>query len=608
MRALVTGGYCKRLLHVSLETGKHCIEEIPEEVLKDNLGGRGLGAWLLRRLVEGPGLDPFSPSNPLIFSTGPLTGTPFPTSSRAVLTTKSPLTGIYLYSMAGGRFGRSLKKAGFDCLVVTGRASEPSLLIVRDESVFIRPAAGLKDMEVSQTVGAVKEAHGEDLSVIAIGPAGERKVLFASIMTDDHRSLGRGGGGAVMGSKNLKAIGVAGQAQVRPVDKGGFMAGLRAIMEDIRENPGPRRDFPRYGTADGPALLSAWGILPTRNWTHGTFPEAGRISMPYLREEGGFVRRDVGCQGCPIRCGKEMHVEKGEFAGAWNIGPEYETLYALGSNLGIGSPEFVIHANQRCDELGLDTISTGVTMGFAMECFERGILSADDTGGVELRFGNHRAAAAVLEEIAMRRGIGDLLAQGTRRAAGHLGQEVAEFAMQCKGLELGGYDPRGALSQTVVYAAGNRGGCHHAIGLAARWELNCARPLSSADVGMVIRELARERILLDSLPACTFALQPKRHLPLVASALRALTGWEWDPEGLLAVGDRVNTLERSFNCREGYTAAHDLLPERLHRVPLPDGPAKGRTVPRGFFREILRDYYRAMGWDEETGVPRGLNS
>lgn len=607
MLARVTGGYCKRILHVSLDTGRHCVEEIPEEVLRDHLGGRGLGVWLLHRLAR-PGLDPLSPSNPLVFSTGPLTGTAFPTSSRVVLTTKGPLTGIYLYSVAGGGFGRSLKKAGFDCLVVTGIAPEQSVLIIRDDQVSVRPSPELKDMEVSPTLRTVNNAHGEDLSFIAIGPAGERKVRFASVMTDDHRSFGRGGGGAVMGSKNLKAIGVAGQMRVGPVDREGFVAGLRGIMKDITENPGPRKDFPRYGTADGPELLSGWGILPTRNWTHGTFPDAWRISMPYLREGGGFVRRDVGCPSCPIKCAKEMRVESGEFAGAWDIGPEYETLYALGSNLGIGIPEFVIHANHRCDELGLDTISTGVTIGFAMECFESGVLSADDTGGLDLRFGNHRAAAVLLEEIAMRRGIGDILAEGTRRAARGLGKGTDHFAVQCKGLELGGYDPRGALSQAVVYAAGNRGGCHHALGLAARWELNTGTPLSSVDVGVVIRDLARERILLDSLPACTFAIQPKRHLSLVAKVLEALTGWKWDPEDLLSMGDRVNTLERSFNRREGYTAAHDTLPERLFRDPLPDGPARGKVVPEGQFRKMLRDYYKAMGWDEETGTPRGLNT
>lgn len=601
------GGYRQRLLSVDLETGEARQEEISGELLRGHLGGRGLGAALLHQAIV-PGLDPFSPSNPLIFSTGPLTGTPFPTSSRAILTTKSPLTGIYLYSVAGGRFGRSLKRAGWDRLVVTGMAPEPSVLIVRGGLASVHPAPELKGMEISPTMRAVKEIYGDEFSFIAIGPAGESRVRFASVMTDDHRSFGRGGGGAVMGSKNLKAIGVAGQMRVGPVDQEGFVAGLMGIMKDIMENPGPRKDFPRYGTADGPALLSGWGILPTCNWKRGTFPDAWRISMPYLREQGGFVQRDVGCHSCPIRCGKEMRVESGDFAGSWNVGPEYEALYALGSNLGIGSPEFVIHANQRCDELGMDTISTGVTIGFAVECFERGVLSADDTGGLDLRFGDHRAAAVLLEEIAMRRGIGDVLAEGTRRAARRLGKGTDCFAMQCKGLELGGYDPRGALSQAVVYGAGNRGGCHHAIGLAARWELNSGTPLSSVDVGVVIRDLARERILVDSLPACAFALQPKRHLLLVAQVLEALTGWKWDPEDLLSMGDRVNTLERSFNCREGYTAAHDTLPERLFRDPLPDGPARGKVVPEGQFRRMLRDYYRAMGWDEETGAPRGLNT
>jgi len=600
---LQVGGYWHKILHVNLTERKHWVEDIQDSLLRTYLGGRGLGIKLLAD-IGNQGPDPLSPNNPVILLTGPLTGTPFPSSSRTVLVTISPLTGIYLYSVVGGKFGKDLKKAGYDAVIIDGMASDLSVLVIKDGKVEIEEVAEMRGFEVTATVEAVQTRFGDALSTLAIGPAGENMVKFASITSNDNRSLGRGGAGAVMGSKKLKAIAVSGSLEIIPFNKEGFSLGLKRFIANVKENPGPRKDFRRYGTADGPEIMSALSVLPTRNWSRGTFDQAWKISMPYLREEGGYVRRDTGCHSCIVRCSKEMAVKEGEFAGAWNEGPEYETLYALGSNLEIDSPEFIIHANQRCDELGIDTMSAGVAIGFVMECFEKGILTTEDTDGIELRFGNYQAASQIIELIAQRRGIGDFIAEGTKRMAEKLGKGTSDFAMHVKGMELGGYDPRGALGQAIVYAAGNRGGCHHSIGLSAHKELNERTSSCSDNKGILVRGLARERMVIDSLTGCTFAVNLQRHMPMLIQMLRALTGWDWDAEELLETGDRINTLERAYNCRNGYTNQDDILPPRLYQdqEPQSQGSENKKGISKVDLQKMLREYYGIMGWDPETGI------
>lgn len=594
------GGYTRRLLRVDLGSETYEVEEKTEDFCINSLGGRSLGIRLLWEELS-PEVDPLSEENIIIFCSGPFAGTSFPTGSRAVLVTKSPLTGIYLYSIAGARLGRALKKAGYDALIIKGKSSVPTNLIIDDEKVLFQDAGDTWGLEVTPTTQKLRAEVGSNFSIAAIGPAGEKMVKFAAVNTDDCRSFGRGGGGAVMGSKNLKAVAIRGSAQVKPVHPERFKAGLAELLARIKNRPGPRIDFPRFGTADGPAILSGFGILPTYNWSQGTFAGAEEISMPYLRNKG-YVQKDVGCHTCPVKCGKRMVVNYGDYAGARCDGPEYETLYALGANCGIKDVDFIIAANMLCDELGLDTISTGVTISFAMECFKKGIINKADTGGLTLDFGNKKAAMSLIKSIAYRQGLGDLLAEGTRKASAKLGKGSISFAMQCKGMELGGYDPRGALGQAIVFAAGNRGGCHHSIGLVARQEINQGTQFITEGKALLVREAARTRILLDSLCGCSFALDKNLDSQLMVDLLQSLTGHNYDSNCLLTIADDTNTLERAFNIREGITQANDCLPDRLLKEPLPYGLAKGRKVSLEKLQAMLNEYYRIMGWDD-TGKP-----
>ena len=593
-----------RVLRVDLSSGTSKIEKIDQETVSRFIGGRGLGAKIMWDEV-GPAIEALSPENKVILATGPLTGTGFPTASRVIMLTKSPLTGTYMYTMAGGRLGANMRQAGYDIIIVEGKAEKPVNLLITPDGIKVREAQYLWGMGTTLALYHLKNEIGSSFSGAIIGPAGENLIPYAGVSTDDWRQFGRGGLGAVMGSKNLKAIMVEkGHKQISMADPGQYKQIFKRIMTDFKAKPGNGDSFARYGTGESQEARSALGGLPTSNWAQCTFSKARDISMNYMRDNLGLVVKDTGCFGCPLRCGKLTLVKEGPFAGASCDGPEYESIFALGSACGIGDPEAIIAANQLCDELGLDTISAGVSIAFAMECFERGYLTREDTGGLEVRFGNSKAVLALLEDIAYRRGFGALLAMGTKRVAEQIGQGSEYFAMHVKGMELGGYEPRTAKGQAIVFAAGNRGGCHHAIGLPVFEELKLGIHKELKGKGELVKRHAALRIIQDSGPNCTFAYNRSFDWQNWSELLSAALGHTYTIEDLYTAAARINTLERCYNIREGFTSADDTLPGRLMEEPVPDGPGSGERVSPEDLRNLLEQYYTAMNWDTDTGIPK----
>jgi len=590
-------GYLGRILRVNLTTMKISDEPLKIDYARKFIGGRGLAAKILFDEVERD-VDPLSPANRIIFATGPLSGVA--TSARCTLTTKSPLTGIYLYSVAGGDFGPAIKRSGFDAIIVGGRTEKPVYLSVDDGKAVLRDAEWLWGVPTFEASRLIKETVGADSRIALIGPAGERLVKFSSVITDNRRAFGRGGAGAVMGSKNLKAVAFRGTKRPLVANRELFSSTLQEIHRSIRENPGPRKDFPLSGTQDGSLTCSGWGIYPTRNWTSGTFEGAEKISYPRLRDN--FVIRDTGCVGCPTRCAKITLVREGPYAGSLTEGPEYETLYALGGCCGVDSPEALITADMLCDNLGLDTMSTGVTIAFAMECFGKGLITKEDTGGLEFNFGNHDTVVKAVKMCAYRQGFGDTLAEGTRRLAEKIGRGSERFAMHVKGLELGGYDPRGAFGQGLQFAVGSRGGCHHSLGLPARVETVKRIQFEVEGKGKMLKSLAISRVLFDCAELCTF-INNAISLENIASLLTAVRGEVVTAKDLETIGERIITLERAFNACMGLSRIDDVLPRRLLEDPLPDGAARGRTVKAEDLELMKEEFYRGMDWDVETGLP-----
>ncbi|MEA3396056.1 MAG: aldehyde ferredoxin oxidoreductase family protein [Chloroflexota bacterium] len=577
------------------------------------LGGRGLGAALLFRHLADPS-DPFASGNPLIFAVGPLTGTPWPAGARTHVTFHSPLTGVYGYANAGGFFGAALRRAGYDALVITGRAEQPVYLEVTPDGIAIRPAGRLWGLGVHATHEALATGGAR---VACIGPAGENGVRFAAIIGDGSRAAARCGGGAVMGSKNLKAVVVHGQ---RPLDlPAEFRALARRAFEQVRDHPNVTglRD---WGTVHLVTVKNYSGDLPARNHQLGQVPWADRIDAQVIAR---YTRKTKGCFACPIRCGRVTRIESGPYAGDLE-GPEYESLDALGPMCWIDDPEVIIHANRLCDDLGLDTISTGVTIAFAMECHQRGLLNDAE---LSLEWGDVDTLLGLIQRIARRQGLGSLLAEGVRRAAQSIGGDAAYYAMHVKGMELPRQEPRIAKGFGLGHATSNRGADHlyalPTIDLARN--LDAAKRIFSPEIIPALMDTDDETYkpdliifsehycaVSDALGVCkfttaeTYALFPDD----LAAGLSALWGREVTAEELLTAGERIVNLERLYNARLGLSRANDHLPARFTAEPLEiydfdrDG-ATGEPVHVGRLHDfdgMLSRYYQLRGWDE-NGVP-----
>ncbi len=589
-------GYQGRLLRIDLSTGRSWAEKIPPEVLRAYIGGIGLGTWLLYEYCAA-GTDPLGPENSLIFVTSPFVGTAITTSAKFAVLAKSPLTGFIGDSLSGSHLAIALKRTGYDALVITGACSRWSVLHVRDDVVEQRDAGHLLGLDTIATDAAVRsELPGT--RVAAIGPAGEQLVRFATI-SNDGRHAGRTGTGAVMGSKRLKAIAVHGSGPIRVADPSGLKAFNQQLIE---RSHGPHTA--KYRLLGTPANLLAFdrlGVLPSYNFTQATFDGAEQLSGEELYQH--HLAKVAACASCTVGCEHLYRALDEDPADATRL--EYETTFALGPMLGIADPDAVIRAARLCDRLGLDSISAGGTLAWAMECVECGLLRDDDLGGIALRFGNAEAVGAALRAIAAREGIGDLLAEGSRRAAERVGKGSAAWAMHVKGLEMPGYEPRGLKTLALGFAVSPRGACHNR---SAAYEADL-----SGEVDRFAAEVARGRIaadaedlaaVLDSLILCKFIRKCFDDLYAdTAEMYRLVTGWPMTGDELRRAGARINDAKKRFNIREGWTRADDTLPERCLSEALPDGPGIGERLTREELDLMIAGYYAARGWDADGYPP-----
>ncbi len=605
-------GYAGKLLYVDLGKGSLEGRETPAHLAQAFLGARGLAAALLYKEIEG-GVDPLSPANILIFMTGPATGTPLPACPRFSVVTKSPLTGIYLCASCGGFFGPELRFAGYDGVVIKGKASKPVYLTINDGKAELHDAEHLWGKPTDETEQAIRKQLKDNRTRVAcIGSAGEQLVAIANIQADQ-RSIGRGGAGAVMGSKNLKAIAVRGHGGLEVADEEGLMSLTRELRAQMNESQAIK-NFSMWGTPQFVDPVNEAGIWPTRNFQEGAFDGEPKINARAMRER--VVKRDTACYGCPIACGKYSVIAEGRYSGTVVEGPEYETLWAFGAQCGVDDLEAIAAANMWCDRYGLDTISAGNTIGFAMECFERGLLTREDTDGLEMRFGNHEVFAELLRKIAFREGIGALLCDGVRDAAKRIGKVSEGFAIHVKGLELPAYDPRGAWGMALAYSTACRGGCHlKAWTLAAEvFEAKYDR-FSTEGKAKLVFELQNARAAIDSTGICVIGSRVMGKEEM-ARMMTVTTGWGFTAERILEAGERIYNLERLLAVRDGITRKDDTLPPRLLTETLPHGPSKGIHLSKNDLDHMLDEYYELRGWDhngrptkaklEELGIPKLL--
>jgi len=593
-------GICGKLLEVDLSAGKTKDRPISDRMMEKYLGGRGLGARLLGDLLPAK-TDPLSPQNVLIFLTGPLTGSTVTGSSKFVVVTKSPLTQGWCDSYSSGRIAVEIKKAGYDGMVIRGKSNHPCYLKIDEGGIEIREADSVWGKDSFETERMLKEIEkNPSAGVSSIGPAGENLCKFACINSDLYRQAGRGGVGAVMGSKKLKAIVVKGAKGMDLHDRKKLSEMNRINYQRAQKSQVAQARM-KYGTPLTLNITHAGGILPTKNFQFGTWEKAlEKIDSVGVHKS---VKSHKACISCFVPCGLIAEASEGKYRGTVVEGPEYETLAMFGSNLLIDSLPIIIQANVRCDKLGLDTISTGNVIGFIMECFERGMLSANRTEGFDLRFGDGEASLAAIEMIARREGIGDLLAEGVRGAADRIGEGSNRFAMHVKGLEFPGYDPRGAFGSGLSYAVSPRGACHRRAWPPAKEILGGYPPYTVEGKAEMIKALYDENCILHSLLVCDM---PAKFIPLslddYADYFQAVTGESISKNDFLTIAGRIETLIRTFNLREGFTRKDDTLPYRTLLEPLPDGPAKGQFIGEENLDRMIDDYYACRGWDS-TGNP-----
>ena len=586
-----------KLLEVDLTQGTTQELPVPLEHYHRYLGGRGLGARLLYDMLP-PRTDPLSPDNLLFFLTGPLTGSMAVGASKFVVVTKSPLTHTWCDAYSSGRISVQLKKVGYDGMVIRGRASNRCYLRIDEQGVDIRDASHLWGKDSFTTEKTLKEQEESPAFVSSIGPAGENLVKFACINSDLYRQAGRGGVGAVMGSKHLKAIVVIGGQGVPLHDRKQLLGLNKEAHRRASVSPVAQARM-KYGTPLTLNITHTGGILPTKNFQFSTWEKA----LEKIDSVGVYrsVKKHVSCLSCFIHCSLITEAAEGKYKGVTVEGPEYETLGLFGSNLLIDSLPTIIQANVLCDILGLDTISTGNIIGFLMECSERGLIPPSKA--FDLRFGDEEGALAVIEMIAYRRGFGDILAEGVRAAAQHIGGGSDRFAMQVKGLEFPAYDPRGAFGSGLSYAVSPRGACHRRAWPPAQEILGDYPPYTAEGKAEMVREQYDINCILHSLLVCDM---PAKFIPLsmedYANYLHAVTGESFSMSDFAQIAGRIETLIRLFNAREGFGREEDTLPYRTLFEPLPDGPGKGQCVGEDNLNRMIDEYYACRGWDS-AGVP-----
>ncbi len=581
-------GWAGRILRVNLSRSSFTVEDLDPALAKQFIGGRGLAVKIL--FDEGIAtVDPLGPGNKLVFAVGPLTGTKAVSSGRHMVVTKSPLTGAIAFSNSGGQFGVRMKSAGYDLIILEGKAPEPVCLDLTSNDVRLKPAQHLWGKTTHETEDLIRsevrdKSEANKCSVASIGPAGERLVLFSAVINDKHRAAARSGVGAVMGSKNLKAIIAEGNKSITLADPKGFEQSVAVTREMVKESKG-MQTLGEYGTPFLVDLVSAAGIHPAKNFQGGVFDEANKINADSVKQS--IVVGHKACLYCPIGCGRRTKIISGNSTREGE-GPEYETIALLGVCCGVSDLMAITEAGYICNELGLDTISTGGTIACAMELYDKGILTEKDIG-YPLRFGDAKALVRITEEIGKREGFGDVLAEGSYRMAKKYGHP--EVAMTTKKLELPGYDPRGIKEKGLAYATTNRGACHmRARTLGAELE----NSLSSEGKAPLLKAGQDYLAILDSCGVCCLTrgvITIDYFLPVLESA----TGAGYDKESLLRAGERIWNQERLFNLKAGLTKDDDSLPSRILKDPMPLGPAKGHVVE---LKPMLAEYYHVRGWDE----------
>ncbi|MEW6546286.1 MAG: aldehyde ferredoxin oxidoreductase family protein [Bacillota bacterium] len=574
--------YTGKYAVVDLSDGSIQVRDTPFEWVRKYYGGKGLVFRYLAGELP-PSVDPLGPDNQLVLAASPLTGTIAPCSGKLTVGSKSPATGTILDCSVGGGFAAQLKYAGYDFLAVRGKAPHPVYLFIDDGDITVRPASDLWGKGTRETDSALRSELGLDISVIGIGPGGENMVRFACLTADVYRQAGRGGAGAVAGSKNLKAVAVRGSRAVRVPHGRKFLDRIREIVWEAVL--GPDND---WAISDGTPVLvdlcHTIGVLPTRNFQEGTFEDHEKINTDRVK---AHLKQRRACFGCPLACGSYVDV------GGWRVeGPEYETLAMGGSNCGISDFGAIVRFNKMCDDLGLDTISTGNVLGFAMESTERGVR---DYG---LRFGDTQAYLKAVEDIALRRGVGELLGQGVR----YLGENFGgyDFAMHVKGLEMPAYDPRGSWAMALAYATADRGADHLRAWAIAQEAMAGMDPFTGEGKPELVADLQWKNAAKWSVGVCdSCSMSPE----ILAELLSLATGWSLTgATDIVRAGKRIWLLGRLFNVREGFRRREDTLPVRVFEHPVRGGPADGVVVPRATFEEMLDRYYVLMGWDRE-GVP-----
>lgn len=594
-------GYAGKVLFVDLNTGKTRVAPLNMDYAKKYVGGIGLGMrlWLDN---SKPRVDPLSPNNPLVLALGPISGTIFPTGGNGhAFIAKSPATLAIGEAVAHGTFGSELKRAGYDAVILTGKAEKPSYLWIDDDSIQLLDAAHLMGKSPSQTEDAIKEDLGDYyVRVAAIGPAGEKLSKIACIINEKTRAAGRTGLGAVMGSKNLKAIAVRGTHDIVPAKPDEFMDMVQEFHERMK---GPAtRKYRTLGTAENVLVHNTLHCMPTRNYNNAHFEEAEKVSGEVLNEK--FVAKIIGCSSCAMRCEHEVVVPEGPYKGAMTR-MEYETLWAMGPYCGINQLDAIIKGMELANYYGMDAISAGVTVGFAMDCYENGILTKKDLGGIEANFGNSEALIQLLEKMGKREGIGDTLADGVRSAAQKIGKGSEKLAQHIKGLEVTGYDLRCLKTAALGFAVSFRGADHNRHGAYA-FDIKgkVDRLKAEKGRGKMVRDMENLYALIDSFIVCKFSRGTYyKGLDDMAKLYNLVTGIEMTGKELDKAGARINTVARLINIREGLGRKDDTLPWKVMNVPIPDeGPVKGAVVKQKELDLLLDDYYVSRGWTLE-GVP-----
>jgi aldehyde:ferredoxin oxidoreductase len=602
-------GFMGKILRVNLNEGALSTEQIPDAWARKYLGGAGLATKYLYDEMP-PGANSLGPENPLIFMTGPLTGTASASASRYSVVAKSPQTGIWGQANSGGSFGPALKRSGFDGVIFEGISPRPVYLKIESGHAELCDAGHLWGKTVPETEDTLQEGSDSKYTFASIGPAGENLVRYAAIMNNKHRAAGRCGLGAVMGSKNLKAIACSGKEPVRITDPEGFSAAARRQIGFLDESM-LKVVFDTFGTNMIADMVNVRGGYPTNNWQESVFEEIDSVSAQGIADTV-FVE-GVPCFACPVTCGRKTEIKEGKWEGKSGEGPEYETTNTFGAMCGISDINAITMANYLCNEYGLDTISAGSTIAFSMECYQRGILTEEDTDGLEINFGDPDVIVDLVEKIAHREGIGNLLAEGSRVMSVELGQDSQQFAMHVKGLELPAYDPRAAKICGLGYVTANRGGDHITsyveaptfidVPLLVIDESAIKDPLiADPHEAKVVVDMENAMATLDAIGCCKFmgmGLTSQDMVDLLALA----TGWDITLDEYITCGERTYNLARAFCIREGIDRHADRLPDRLMQDPLPTGPAKNMFIELDEMEKMKDAYYQYRGWDSTNGYP-----